>query len=172
MPKKVAIFIDGNNFYYGLKDHNLSTHINFEKLGVKLCSNYGELMRIYYYNAPVDQFKEPDSYRSQQKFFDKLYRTPYLEVRLGRLMKRGDTYVEKGVDVLLSVDMIQKAFENQYDIAILLSGDGDLAHAVSVVKNQGKHVINACFDVGRSHHLLEVCDDFIKFDESYLKDCY
>jgi uncharacterized protein (TIGR00288 family) len=93
-------------------------------------------------------------------------------VRLGRLVKKGGTYIEKGIDVYIAVDMIQMAYENRYDIAILISGDGDLAQAVSVAKNRGKHVINACFDSCRSQHLLQVCDDYIKFDGDFFHDCY
>jgi hypothetical protein len=70
MQKKVAIFIDGSNFYHGLKDNNLKTCIDFEKLGKKLCSKYGELLRIYYYNVPLDQTTDADRYRRQQNSFN------------------------------------------------------------------------------------------------------
>jgi uncharacterized LabA/DUF88 family protein len=172
MEKKVAIFVDGSNFYHGLKDNKLSTRIAFQKLGKKLCLGYGELLRIYYYNAPIDQTKNPGQYKDQQRFFESLYRTPFLEVRLGRLVPKADTYIEKGIDVYIAVDMLQMAYENRYDVGILVSGDGDLAEAVKVVKNLGKHVINACFDSCRSQHLLQVCDAYIRFDRDFLSDCY
>lgn len=48
--------------------------------------------------------------------------------------------VEKGVDITLALDMAMKAFMDHYDIAIIVSGDGDFAKAVQVVKNTGRKV--------------------------------
>lgn len=45
------IFIDGSNFYHGLKNVVGKTNIDFQRLAEKLCGER-ELVRIYYYNAP------------------------------------------------------------------------------------------------------------------------
>jgi len=50
---------------------------------------------------------------------------------------------EKGVDVKLATDLIR--LKDIYDVAIILSGDGDYVPAVQAVKDSGKHVINVSF---------------------------
>ena len=172
--KKVMIFIDGSNLYYGMVDNfGENIRIDFEKF-IECLLKYEqerELVRVYYYNVPVDIKDGKDKYESQQRFLSRLAYIPNFEVKLGRLVRRGDKRVEKGVDVKLAVDMLDFAYHNLYDIAILVSGDGDFASVIEKVKNQGKHVENAYFFSGRSFQLQKVCDRFIKLDEEFLKDC-
>ncbi|OYD13723.1 hypothetical protein CH333_10175 [candidate division WOR-3 bacterium JGI_Cruoil_03_44_89] len=51
--ERVAIFIDGSNFYHGMRD-NLGKDINidFEKFS-KLLPGSRKLVRTYYYNSRV-----------------------------------------------------------------------------------------------------------------------
>lgn len=46
--------------------------------------------------------------------------------------------VEKGLDAALSVDMV--ALVNNYDVAIVVSGDADMLPSIRHVKARGKHV--------------------------------
>jgi len=55
----------------------------------------------------------------------------------------GELFNEKAVDVNLAVDMIM--LRNNYDIALLVSGDQDYVPAVQAAKNFGKKVINVAF---------------------------
>lgn len=154
--------------------------INFSLL---LCDDR-KLIRTYYYNAPRIQEDNQEQYKAQQKFFDSLHKTPYLEVKLGRLERRDKsyscpycrkdceipTYIEKGVDVNLATDMLKFATDNIYDTAVLITGDGDFATAV-YAKDLGKNVEHA-YVKGSSKHLEQACDKTILLDESYLKDCF
>jgi uncharacterized LabA/DUF88 family protein len=167
--KRVMIFIDGSNFYHGLKNVVGKVNINFQKLAEKLCGER-ELIRIYYYNAPVKREEDEEKYRSQQKFFSALDDVPYLTIKLGRLEKRGDIWVEKGVDVHLAVDMLSMAVKNLYDVAILISGDGDFASAIDAVKDLGKHVEVAY--VSQTYQLKTSWDKFIPLTSEYLNDCF
>lgn len=151
---------------------------------------------MYYYNAAYDQGADPAEYQKQQRFFDALRRTPYLALCLGRLERRPidrsslsvtertqlehllgrplpeRTYVEKGVDVQLAVDMVKLAVANTYDVAVLVSGDGDFAAAVDLVKQLGKHV-----ELGRvtgtpCERLRDICDVEIPIDATMLAPCW
>jgi len=168
--ERIAIFIDGSNFYHGLKALFGSAKIDFVKLAEKLCAGR-KLIRTYYYNVPVNRADGEERYRRQQGFFAKLHGTPYMEVKLGRLVRRGSTMIEKGVDVKLAVDMLNMAFTNIYDTAIVVSGDGDFDSAIYGAKNMGKHVENAYFSSGHSDQLKKACDKFILLDE-LVKDCF
>ena len=173
--ERVMIFIDGNNLYHELKGHFGRSDLDFAKFCKKLAGNRN-LVRTYYYNAPVDQTREPDRYARQQLFFRSLQRLPYFELRLGRLVYFDwprQSPIEKGVDVKLSTDMIVHAFRNSYDTATLVSGDTDYSAALQAVKDQGKHVEVVLFG-GRqtSQHLREISDRTIDIDKKYLSDCW
>ena len=56
---------------------------------------------------------------------------------------KGNLGSEKAVDVKLAADMI--VLKDNYDIALIISGDQDYVPAVQVVKDFGKHVYNVAF---------------------------
>jgi len=171
MAERVAIFIDGSNLYHCLKGDFGHISLDFEKFARRLCAGR-HLVRTYYYNAPVRAQDHPEMAKSQQRFFDKLRDVPYLTLKLGHLEPRGNTVVEKGVDVAIAVDMLQLAYRDVYDIAILVSGDADFATAVEAVQDLGKHVENAMGRTGQSRLLRQTCDRFIPLTEDFLQDCW
>jgi len=104
--------------------------------------------------------------QKQQRFLASLKHIPYFEVRLGRLEPRGNTHVEKGVDVAISIDMLSMAVKNVFDTAILVSCDGDFVRAVDAVKDIGKHMEVACFH--KAYHLKEHADMIILLNSNSL----
>lgn len=172
---RVMIFIDGSNLYHSLSNIFGRSDLDFVRFCEKLLRGR-RLIRIYYYNAPVDQAKEPERYRHQQKFFHSMRRTPQLELRLGRLIYRGWPQVppyEKGIDVKLATDMIVHSFRDNYDTAILVSGDNDFADALQAVKDHGRQAEVALFGGTRtSQHLRDVADKTIELDAGFLSDCW
>jgi len=69
------------------------------------------------------------------KFFKELrFQLDHFDVKLGDLIPTEKGYRQKGVDVLISVDMTIKAFLNHYDVAILVAGDRDFVPAVNAVR--------------------------------------
>lgn len=171
VDERVAIFIDGANLLHALSQDFDRIDIDFPSLVTKLVDER-RLVRTYYYTALPGQELDPERYKRQQKFLDALERKPYFTVVLGRLERRATGYVEKGVDISLAVDMLDLAYNDVYDTAILLSGDGDFARAVEVVKRLGKHVENASTRSCLSFHLRKTCDKTIIMDTKYLKDCW
>jgi len=158
MENRVAIFIDGSNLYHALKGNFKRYDLNFAEFTYKLCGPR-RLFRTYYYNVLQDPVQRPDGYREQQEFLDILRKTPYLEVRLGSTKIAQGVPVEKGVDVMLATDLLYFAWNDFYDVAVLVSGDADFAYALQAVKNMGKHVEVAYFESGVSRNLLEVADN-------------
>lgn len=175
-PEKVCIFVDGSNLYFGLKNAGKETSVDFYKLAKELTTEKRKLIRLYYYNAPIRKEEDEERYKSQQRFFDGLQKTPYVTVRLGRLEKRkGEKglvyFVEKGVDVSIAVDMLKLSYQNAYDTAILISADGDFATAIEAVKDLGKHTEVAYFKSAFSYHLRNACDKIILLDD-IIERCY
>lgn len=166
MSERVAIFIDGSNLYHALRDNCLRVDLNFAEFTSKLCAGR-PLFRTYYYNVIQDPLQRPDSHREQQEFLDTLRKTPYLEVRLGSTKLLQGVPVEKGVDIMLGTDLLTYAWSNLYDVAVLVSGDGDFTYALQAVKNMGRHVELAYFGSNISRNLLEVADKSTLLDRDF-----
>jgi uncharacterized LabA/DUF88 family protein len=168
MEDRVAIFIDGSNLYHALKNNFRRHDLNFAEFASKLCGSR-RLFRTYYYNVLQDPAQRPDSYHEQQEFLDILRKTPYLEVRLGSTKMSQGVSVEKGIDVMLATDLLYFAWNDFYDVAVLVSGDSDFAYALQAVKNMGKHVEVAYFESGVSKDLLNIADDRHVLDRTFFK---
>jgi uncharacterized LabA/DUF88 family protein len=168
MEDRVAIFIDGSNLYHALRSNFRRHNLNFAEFTNKLCGSR-RLFRTYYYNVRQDPSQRPDGYREQQEFLDILGRTPYLEVRLGSTKIAQGIPVEKGIDIMLATDLLYFAWNNFYDVAILVSGDSDFAYALQAVKNMGKHVEVAYFESGVSKDLLNVADNRHLLDRRFFQ---
>lgn len=184
--ERVAIFIDGSNFYHGMKQNIGRTNIDFAKLGKLLCGER-TLVRIYYYNVPVVMADDPQRYRNQQRFLDSLTYVSYLTTRLGHLEKRirrikcqakcrqdfeYTVHIEKGVDVYLAIDMLTGAYKNLYDTAILVAGDGDYAMAIEAVKDVANKHVEVVYPTTKCYHLRKASDKFILLTKDLLKDCF
>jgi len=168
MENRIAIFIDGSNLYHALRN-NLKRHdLNFTDFTASLCGSR-RLFRIYYYNVLQDAAQWPEGYREQQEFLDILRKTPYLEARLGSTKVAQGVAVEKGIDIMLATDLLYFAWNDCYDVALLVSGDSDFAYALQAVKNMGKHVEVAYFERGTSKDILSVADNQRLLNRSFFK---
>lgn len=185
--ERVMVFIDGANLYMGIK-HGLKQDkmVNVEALAQNLVGNR-ELIRIYYYNTPTPS-QDPDEQKANQKFLARLGWIDNLQVRLGRIMPRVyivecpkckekveyKTHIQKGVDTRIAIDMVSLAVSEAYDVAVLVSGDSDLAEAVNFIREHThKKVENACIpDRGWHRTLREASDKRIPLTLDYLKDCW
>jgi uncharacterized LabA/DUF88 family protein len=168
MDERVAVFIDGSNLYHALRANFNRYDLKFADFIRKLCGTR-RLYRAYYYNVLQDQIQRADAYRDQQDFFNALRETPYLEVRLGGTKMSQGVTVEKGIDVMLVTDLLQFAWGDRYDVALLVSGDADFAYALQAVKNLGKYVEVAYFESNVSKDILEVADDKHLLDRNFFK---
>jgi uncharacterized LabA/DUF88 family protein len=164
----VAIFIDGSNLYHALRDNCSRVDLNFTDFTTKLCAGR-PLFRTYYYNVLQDPNQRPEGFREQQEFLDVLKKTPYLEVRLGGMKLSQGVPVEKGIDIMLATDLLHFAWNNLYDVAILVSGDGDFAYALQAAKNMGKHVEVAYFESNISKSMLDVADNRHLLNQEFFK---
>lgn len=121
-----------------------------------------ELIRVYYYDAIVDFRENQEKHNAQDSYFENIRKINNYEVKLGRLIKTGkenEKYRQKGVDVLLAIDMISKAHLNHYDIALLLAGDDDYLDMVKSIKDfTGKRIYGAYFERNASSRLVESFD--------------
>mgnify|MGYP001227136917 CR=1 FL=1 len=171
VTQRIAIFIDGSNLYHALEENCGRMDLDFREFILKIGGGR-QLFRAYYYNILQDADRKGHAYQEQQKFLATLYNTHFLEVRLGTSKYRGDALVEKGVDIMMATDVLQFGWRDLYDVAILVSGDGDFAYALQTVKNLGKHVEVVAFPSTLSYELTQIADFLQILDRSFFEDLW
>lgn len=83
---------------------------------------------------------------------------PHCQSRLKRT-------VEKGIDTAIITDMIQMAFDDVYDVAVLASQDADMCAAVDFIQQRtNKKIFNLCFPQ-KGVQLRNSCWDHLKITE-------
>ena len=144
-PKeRVAVYIDGSNFYNYLKDEEINfpkgTKFDFKNFVNYLVGDRECVSKRYYTGVfrNIDGTKKSEELvRGQQKFFTNIKKDGFV-VKRGRIMPIEGVYKEKGTDVKIAVDLIIGAVDNLYDTAILVSSDTDLIPAIRYIKYKKK----------------------------------
>lgn len=167
-PKKerVAVFIDGSSFYFGLKRTNRVTRVDYFALGKALAGPDRELTRVYYFNSAYDPILFPEQAKAQQPFLDSLDKTPYLEMRLGRVVPTADGGTRvRGLETMFASELVFGAAQNTFDTTVVVLEDTDYASALNHVKELGVLVEVAMFQDNQPRELLQVADLTVPLDK-------
>lgn len=127
------------------------------------------MIRIYYYDAIVDAGHA--DYERQRKYFDSIAdQHPFYTVKLGNLVESSNKgFKQKGVDILMSVDAITKAYTDQYDVGIFLMGDRDFIPLIEAVKDSGKKTMCMYYPANSSNDLIRTFDMRDALDQNNIK---
>ena len=122
----------------------------------------------------MDKEYDLDRYEKHKNFLEKIKKITNFNIVLCNLkkviLKDGTiNYEIKGDDVYLATDLIKGAYENLYDVAIIVSGDEDFIPAIKLAQKNKKKVINAFFPKSSSYLLRECCDGSINLRKALLK---
>ena len=180
---RVYVYIDGRNFFYGMRtiDRKYTDlkfdFVKFSRLIKGVNWKNRKLIKIYYYNAPLKKQVNSQLYSEQQKLFSRLKLNPLVELRLCKMIGRTDTsgnerFVTKGDDIWLACDMLQDANDDKFDIAIIVSCDGDFLKLVEYTQNLYKEVENAYFLGVGSIALRGQCNDKIPIGQDLIEECF
>jgi len=139
---KIILYIDGSNLFGGLSELlGLGEYIAFPSL-LTVIEQDIQIDVVYFYATymRIDPTKN-NAYRvrvmTQKKFFDSAKTLPKVTFYKGHFSGYGK---EKGIDVHLAVDMAVGAATNQYETAIIMTGDADLKYPVEKAREFGKTV--------------------------------
>ncbi|MFA6022716.1 MAG: NYN domain-containing protein [Candidatus Pacearchaeota archaeon] len=156
--RRAIIFIDGSNWYHNCKSIIKPSKINFLKLSNFICNHFNfDLKEIRYYNSIPDIADNEEVYYKHIKFLEELKKQGII-VQTRKLKKiiKENISVEKGVDVLISADMIKESLvENNCEVCILISGDADFIPVMEIIKEAKKEAITCCVIKGYGRELLQ-----------------
>lgn len=152
--ERVIAYIDGFNLYFGMREAGFDQcrWLNVKNLVESLLQPNQELVGVKYYTSRVNH--NPDKQKRQSTYLDALgsvgveifygnYQDNNLECkRCGNVWKSAK---EKMTDVNIATAIIVDAFKEEYDMAMLISGDSDLTPPIKEVHNlfKGKRVFIA-----------------------------
>lgn len=162
--ERVMVFVDGSNIYHGLKAYNQAhghdmghgVRIDYDKL-VRVLADGRQLRRAYFYGSYA---QEGDPSWS---FFETLSYGSF-KVRPFPLRAVAQTYVEKGVDMNITLDMMLHASRQHLDTAILVSGSSDYLPLLETVQDMGIRVEVAAFRESTSPRLIKAADQYINVE--------
>lgn len=146
--ERVIVYIDGFNLYFGMRDAGLDKcrWLNVEKMVRKLLQAHQHLVCIKYFTSRVSN--NPDKQKRQSTYIDALesigiqvYYGNYQDgseecKRCGHIWR---TAKEKMTDVNIATTMLVDGFNDEYDMAMLISGDSDLVPPIKAVHSNFKN---------------------------------
>ncbi len=166
-----AIFIDAGYLIKLLKIKN--KRIDFLKLSDELAAGTNRIKTLFYNTLPIQGTQQGDIlYSKTQRFHSKLNSLKNFEVKLGRLQKKDGTFVQKGVDMRLGIDLVQMSMRKQIDMAIVITADSDFEYALEKAREAGVKISLAYFPGSKMNSkFLQSADNLILLDDALLEKC-
>jgi uncharacterized protein (TIGR00288 family) len=96
---------------------------------------------------------------------------PRFEVKFGELQSIKGVFKQKKVDVLMSLDIVDKCFENQIKHAVIVAGDSDFIPVIKKAKDYGAIVHLFGHEDSINRELLNEIDEFHPLTRMFLEDC-
>lgn len=156
---RTSVYIDGFNLYFGALRNTPYRWLDVGRLS-RLMLPGNDIRAIKYFTALVKPRPgDPQQPSRQQTYLRALKILPDLKIILGHFLSHEvmmplakahpgrPEYVkvirteEKGSDVNLAVHMLNDAYKDRYDVAVVVSNDSDLVEAIRIVTRElGKRV--------------------------------
>lgn len=149
---RTSIYIDGFNLYYGAVKGTPYKWLDFRAVFAALLQPQHRVTAIKYFTAQVSGKRDPQQPIRQQTYWRALQAsTPEFQLFKGSFLTHavkqplavplpGQRFAtvlkteEKGSDVNLAVQMLNDAWLDAYDCAVIVSNDSDLAEAMRLVR--------------------------------------
>lgn len=154
---RTIVYVDGFNLYYGCLKDSSERWLDVGALCERLLRDDSDIVGIKYFAARVKPRPgNPNQAQRQQIYFRALETVPNLTIHYGVFItkaatrrcvkdKRGrpayaEVWVteEKGSDVNLASHLLIDGFRARYDLAVVISNDGDLKEPVHFVRHDLK----------------------------------
>jgi len=152
--RSTCVYVDAFNLYYGSVRGTPYRWLNLGELCQRLLPK-NRIVRIKYFTALVaPRPNDPEQPIRQQTYIRALRTIPNLSVHYGHYLSsivtrrevtasggigravRIHKSEEKGSDVNIATHLISDAYENQFEVAVLITNDSDLLEPVRLVKDR------------------------------------
>jgi uncharacterized LabA/DUF88 family protein len=179
--ERVIAYVDGFNLYFGLREKGWKRYywLNLELLSENLLKPDQVLDTVYYFTSRTTD--DPGKMKRQNTFLEALETLPKVRIKYGKYHSNPHEckkcgyiyrrYKEKMSDVNLAVQLLVDAFQDRFDTAMIVSGDGDLSGLIGSVRQlfPGKRIVMA-FPPGRcSGNLSRVASAHFMIGQGILK---
>ncbi|MHA1728352.1 MAG: NYN domain-containing protein [Promethearchaeota archaeon] len=154
------------NIYF--KNLTKDFYFNFFKFGSNIIGKRKK-RGINYYISPYPEHKNKSIFQIQQDFFKYLHSRG---IHVAKCRFSPESNKIKGDDIHLAVDMLDDAVRNQYNVGILISGDGDFVPLVKKIHSWHKKVELWFFDEQTSYLLKKTCDETKRISRTLVRKCY
>jgi len=159
--EKVMGFIDGSNFLIELA----------KEIGMEFRADKPPLLALELAPYFTNRFFYKDglitirrywfaSYQGNEEF-SKEYARKLRELAFEPVLFKKHNGKEKGVDIALATEMLVNAFNQNYDVGVIVAGDKDYVGLVKEVKRYGPIIVGSFFKHGLSDDLSLAVDNFV-----------
>ena len=182
MTYRTSIYVDGFNLYFGALRHTSYKWLDLVSLCEKLLEPHNQISRVKYFTANVSPTaSDPDKAIHQQSYLKALSTvTPTIEIIKGQFtthqvtkklvtpigsIRHVEIYdrKEKGSDVNLAAHLLNDAWLDKFDCAIVVSADSDLAEAIRLVRrHHSTKVVGVFFPTRTNSKELTACATFVR----------
>ncbi|MDE0135610.1 MAG: NYN domain-containing protein [Acidimicrobiaceae bacterium] len=143
---RLIAYVDGFNLYYGLRDARLrsSRWLDLHGVCTSLLKLSQRLELVRYFTTRVRG--DPAAVRRQSVYIDALLARGGLEIDFGHFLSSNTQCrscgavtrkrEEKKTDVNIAVRLLEDAYSDRFDVAMVISGDSDLVPPVESVRNR------------------------------------
>ena len=155
---RTIVYVDGFNFYYGEVRNTPFKWLDPIALFGKVLGPQNVLLKVKYFTARVQPTPyDPNANVRQDAYLRALQAyCPSVELHYGHFLRHQIwaenanppprkvsiwKNEEKGSDVNLALHVLNDAWQNVYDCAVIVSNDSDLAQSLEMVKTQHRKVI-------------------------------
>ncbi len=164
--KRVVAYIDGFNLYYGLRSKGWRWFywLNIQEMARGMLKPDQMLITTKYFTSVVNY--PADKHRRQAIYLEALRTLDSVEVYYGHYLSGTvicrhcghtyQTYHEKMTDVNIAVELMSDAFQDKFDVALIVSADSDLVGPIQTVQRlfEQKRIV-VTFPPDRSSNALK-----------------
>lgn len=171
---RTIVYIDGFNLYYRALKRTPYKWLDLKKLTSNILQQHHKITGIKYFTAIVSGIIDPDQPIRQKTYLRALQKyIPEISIFLGHFLSHKVSLPnyplvsplkfsnvlkteEKGSDVNLAVHVLNDAWFDQYDCAVILSNDSDLSEALRLIRIQTNKKIGLIYPAVHGHPSKEL----------------
>lgn len=148
MKESVIVYVDGFNLYFGMMEAGFGHFrwLDVNKLSQRILLPNQVLNKVKYFTSRVNG--NPDKQKRQSTYLEAL-EVKNIEIIYGQYNNNTEECCrcgniwsnpkEKMTDVNIATSLLADAFDDEFDVAILISGDSDLVPPIKIINQKFKN---------------------------------